>query len=86
MSNALVSLDTLYARWEAIANGPASSDGWAAYVALLDRLAANRSIAEQHGWMSCALERLDGGWLRLWGVRPAGTERELIPDCLAFSR
>lgn len=86
MSNALVSLDTLYARWEAIANGPASSDGWAAYVALLDRLAVNRSIAEQHGWMSCALERLDGGWLRLWGVRPTGTERELIPDCLAFSR
>lgn len=86
MSNTLVSLDTLYARWEAIANGPASGDGWAAHAALLDRLAANRYIAEQHGWMSCALERLDGGWLRLWGVPPTGTERELIPDCLAFSR
>ncbi|HEX6816702.1 MAG TPA: hypothetical protein VF102_13565 [Gemmatimonadaceae bacterium] len=86
MSNSLVSLDTLYARWEAIDSREASGDGWAAHAALLDRLAANRYLAEQHGWMSCALERLDGGWLRLWGVRPTGTERELIPDCLAFSR
>jgi len=86
MPDSLVSLDTLYARFEAIANGRTNGDAWAAHEAVLDRLDANRYIAEENGWMACALERLEGGWLRLWGVRPTGTERELIPDWLALSK
>ena len=76
-----VSLDSLYAWFDAIKEGRATGDGWGAYVAVLDRLAANRRVAEAHGWTSCAVERRGaGGRLRLWGVGAIGGERELVPD------
>jgi len=86
MSDSLLSLDALYARFEAITSGRTDGDGWAAHEAVLDRLSANRHVAEENGWASCAVERLEGGWLRLWGIRPTGTERELVPDCFSLSR
>lgn len=83
MSHYLVPLDTLYDRFDALATGRAQGDGWAAHVAVLDRLAANRRVAETGGWTSCALERLGGsGRLRLWGIPPSGQDRELVPDWL----
>jgi hypothetical protein len=76
-----VSLDSLYAWLDAITEGRATGDGWGALVAMLDRLAANRRLAEARGWTSCAIERRGGGgWLRLWGVPPSGRDRELVPD------
>ena len=76
-----VSLDSLYAWFDAIKEGRATGDGWGAYVAVLDRLAANRRLAEAHGWTSCAVERRGAGArLRLWGVPATRGERELVPD------
>jgi hypothetical protein len=74
-------LDMLYARFDAIAEGKAPSDSWDAHAAVLDRLAANQHAAEQHGWTSCALARAGGmGRLRAWGLPPESTLRHLIPD------
>jgi hypothetical protein len=76
-----VPLETLYARFDAIAKGRERGDGRAAHEAVLDRLAANRRVAEAAGWTACALERAGGGGrLRLWGVAPSGEDREVVPD------
>lgn len=79
--NEHVTLDTLYARFDAIAEGRVPSDRWNAHAAVLDRLAANRRTAERNGWTSCALERAGGmGRLTAWGLPPGSTQRHPIPD------
>lgn len=83
MSNHLVSLQTLYARFDSIARWGTPGNSSAAHEAVQDRLAANRAAAETNGWTSFSLERAGGvGPLRLWGVRPAHEEREVVPDSL----
>jgi hypothetical protein len=74
-------LDVLYARHDALAEGRAPGDSTAVHNAILERLAANRLIAEARGWTSCALERVAGmGRLHLWGVPPAEEGRAVVPD------
>ena len=76
------SLDALYERFDAIANGRNKhGDSRAAHAAIVDRLAANRGGAESAGWTSLALER-DGGMgrLRLFGLAPNATTRTIVPD------
>ncbi|HEX5436632.1 MAG TPA: hypothetical protein VFW98_05715 [Gemmatimonadaceae bacterium] len=82
MTDRLIPLDTLYARFDAFAEGRAQGKGcWAAHEAVLDRLAANQRVAEAHGWTSCALECAGGtGQLRAWGVPPTEYQRRLLPD------
>lgn len=82
MTDHLVSLTTLQARFDDYAEGRAHGRGcWAAHEAVLDRLADNQSVAEAYGWTSCALEREGGtGPLRAWGVPPAEGQRHPIPD------
>ena len=83
MSDNLTTLDTLYARFDAIARRGAPGDSTAAHEAVQDRLAANRAAAESNGWTSLALERAGGmGRLRLWGVPPSSADREVVPDWL----
>jgi hypothetical protein len=74
-------LDSLYSRHDAMAQGRAPGDSTAVHSAILKRLAANRLIAEEQGWTSCALERVAGmGRLRLWGTPPSGQGRAVVPD------
>lgn len=82
MMDRLVPLETLYARFDAYAEGRAhGKGGWAAHEAVLDRLAANRRVAEAYGWTSCALERAGGtGRLRAFGLPASECQRRLIPD------
>jgi hypothetical protein len=81
MSNHLVGLETLYARFDAIARRGAPGNSQTAHEALQDRLAANRAVAETNGWTSFSLERSGGlGPLRLWGVPPSREDREVVPD------
>ncbi len=79
MSSRLISLSELYSRFDAIAKGSVNGDSRSAHVAILDRLAANRLVAETDGWTSCALERAGGGRLRLVGLPPSGTCRAVVP-------
>ena len=79
----VVSLETLYARFDAIARRGAPGNSTAAHEALQDRLAANRSVAESVGWTAFSLERCGGiGPLRLWGVPPNRDANEVVPDWL----
>src|SRR5690349_10682871 len=82
-----VPLGTLYARLDAIAHGrDRDGESWAAHVAVLDRLAANRRGAERDGWTSLALERDGGlGRLRLFGVAPDTTLRAVVPDSVSVA-
>jgi hypothetical protein len=80
MTNRLVSLETLYARFDAFARGRARG-GHGTHEAVLERLTANQRVAEAAGWTSCALARAAGmGRLRAWGVPPGEGERRPIPD------
>jgi hypothetical protein len=82
--NVLGPLEVLYARYDAMAEGRAPGDSTTVHIAILERLAANRSAAETHGWTSCALQRVAGmGTLRLWGIPPAGGARAVVPDWAA---
>ena len=82
MTDHVVTLATLYARFDAYAEGRARGKGCQeAHEAVLDRLADNQRVAEAYGWTSCALERTGGmGRLRAWGVPPAERQRHPIPD------
>lgn len=83
MSDHRVSLDTLYARFDAIARLGAPGNSQAAHGAVVTRLAANRAVAATHGWTSLSLERAGGmGRLRLWGMPPSREDREIVPDWL----
>jgi hypothetical protein len=74
-------LRTLYARFDAIAEGRAPGHSPSAHQAVLDRLAANQGVAQGLGWTECALERVGGrGRLIACGVRVPGGDREIIPD------
>ena len=74
-------LDRLYARHDSMAEGRARGDSTAVHHRILERLAANRLVAEGQGWSSLALERVAGmGRLRLWGLPPAGDARAIVPD------
>ena len=83
MSHHHVSLETLYARFDAIARLGAPGNSQEAHGAVLTRLAANRDAAEANGWTSLSLERAGGmGRLRLWGLRPSREDCEIVPDWL----
>jgi hypothetical protein len=76
-----VPLALLYARCGTASRAQRAGVAWAAYVAVLDRLAANRRIAEAAGWTSCAIER-DGaaGHMQLFGIPPSSMLRTEVPD------
>ncbi len=75
-------LQRLYGRHTSIATGRADGDSRLVHLAIIDRLAANRRIADGEGWTALALERVGGmGRLQLWGVPPTGGRREVVPDC-----
>jgi hypothetical protein len=79
----VVSLETLYDRFDAIARRGAPGNSTAAHEALHERLAANRTVAESVGWTTFSLERSGGtGPLRLWGVPPDREDSEVVPDWL----
>ena len=81
MSEHLVSLQTLYTRFDSIARRGAPGNSQVAHDAVQDRLAANRAVAAKNGWTSFSLERSGGmGALRLWGVPPSGEDRDVVPD------
>ena len=83
MSAHLVSLQTLYNRFDSIARLGEPGNSQAAHEAVQDRLAANRAVADTNGWTSFSLERSGGvGRLRLWGVPPSREDREVVPDWL----
>ena len=84
MMDRSVSLETLYGRFDAIAEGRAPrDDSSAAHRAVLTRLADNRARAEASGWTACALERIGGtGRLYLEGTLPSGHGRDVVPDWL----
>jgi hypothetical protein len=74
-------LDRLYLRHTLIATGRAEGDSRLVHLAIIDRLSANRRIAEGEGWTALALERVgDMGRLELWGVPAAAERREVVPD------
>ncbi len=74
-------LERLYARHMLIATGRADGDSRLLHLAIIERLAANRRIAEGEGWTDLAFERVAGmGRLRLWGVPPTRARREVVPD------
>lgn len=82
MNRVPMSLDKLYARFDALSEGRDGADrGWSIHAAILERLAANMREAEDRGWTSCALERAGGmGRLRAFGVNPGEPQRRVIPD------
>ena len=81
MSQHLVSLQTLYTRFDSIARRGAPGDSEAAHDAVQDRLAVNRAVAASNGWTAFSLERSGGlGPLRLWGVPPSSEGPEVVPD------
>jgi hypothetical protein len=81
MIDPYVPLRMLYAQCDAARRAHGGDDEWEAYAAVLDRLAANRRIAEASGWTSCAIER-DGdvGRFELFGVPPTSGLRTPVPD------
>jgi len=81
MSDAGVPLGVLYGQFDAIAKHGERGDSRVAHAAVVDRLAANRSLAEADGWTGCTLSRSGGsGRLELWGVPPTGVRRDVVPD------
>jgi hypothetical protein len=83
MSQHMVSLQTLYSRFDSIARWGGPGNSTAAHEAVQDRLAANRAVAETNGWTSFSLERAGGvGPLRLWGIPPSSDDRAVVPDWL----
>jgi hypothetical protein len=87
MADHVVSRETLYARFDAFAEGRQRGGARSAYEALLDRVAANQRAAEAQAVQPCALERAGGmGRLRPWGVPPGHSERHVIPDWLPETR
>lgn len=79
-------LAALYERFDAIAKRRASGNSTSAHRAVVNRLEANRKLAEACGWTACELERQGGsGRLRLWGRPPlSGGGREVVPDSLGM--
>jgi hypothetical protein len=82
MNRVPMSLDKMYTRFDALAEGRDGADrGWNLHAAIIDRLAANMREAEDRGWTACALERAGGmGRLRAFGINPGDPQRRVIPD------
>ena len=75
------SLRALSARFDTMAEGRAPGNSAAAHRSVLDRLTANRHLAEALGWTGCVVERQGGtGRLVLRGMPSAGGHREVAPD------
>ena len=75
-----VPLQMLYAQCDAARRTRGDAE-WQAHAAVLDRLAANRRIAESAGWTSCAIERDgDAGRFQLFGIPPSESLRTTVPD------
>lgn len=72
-------LDAMYARYDAYAEGRRPGDSRPLHAAILARLAENGHLAEARGWRDVALERLRGR-LQLTGVAPNATDRTKVPD------
>jgi hypothetical protein len=85
MSNYPGFLERLYARHTLISTGRADGDSRLVHRAIIERLAANRRIAEREGWTALALERVGSmGQLTLSGVPASAARRTARPraDCL----
>ena len=81
MSSYLGPLEQLHVRHSLIATGRADGDSHLVHLAILERLAADRRVAENEGWTALALERVGGmGALRLCGLPPEAQRREVVPD------
>ena len=86
-----IALDTLYARFDAIARGrDKHGDSGKAHAAILERLAENRRTADAEGWTALDLERDGGlGRLRLVGLAPGAVpgvaRRTVVPDTASLS-
>jgi hypothetical protein len=76
----VVTLNSLYHTFDAIAEGSVHGDSRLAHDAILVRLQENRALAETGGWTACILSRVGGGHLHLRGVAPDGTVATEIPD------
>jgi hypothetical protein len=76
----VVTLNSLYRTFDAIAEGSAHGDSRLAHDAILVRLRENRALAEGGGWTACTLSRIGGGRLHLRGVAPQETSATEIPD------
>lgn len=78
-----LSLERLYARFDAIARGRAPGDSSAAHQSVIGRLASNQRRVEALGWTEFVLERAGGtGRLELRGVPAPGRDHELVPDAI----
>ena len=76
-----LTLERLYARFDAIAKGWAFGDSSGAHRSIVERLTTNRSNAVELGWSNFLVARRGGtGRLELLGSRTAGQTRELVPD------
>lgn len=76
-----LTLDRLYARFDAIARGWVNGDSTNAHRSVVERLAANQSNAVELGWSNFLVARRGGtGRLELLGSRVPGQARELVPD------
>jgi hypothetical protein len=84
MKEYMTALETLYARFEAIAEGRvAGGNSAAAHQAVLARLSGNELMARREGWTGLILRRLGGtGRVYLEGARPDGGDRSVVPDWL----
>ena len=78
-----LSLDRLYARYNAMAKGAAPADS-SGHRSVIERLASNQRRAAALGWSEFVLERASAsGRLELRGLRAPGREHELVPDAIA---
>lgn len=76
-----LTLDRLYARFDAIATGWVIGDSSMAHRSIVDRLASNESHAAALGWSNFLVARCGGtGRLELHGSCTPGGKRELVPD------
>ena len=80
-----LTLDRLYARFDAMARGWVNGDSSRAHQSIVERLAANQARAVELGWTNFLVTRRGGsGRLELQGSRAPGHDRELVPDQIPY--